>query len=243
MIAFLTSTLGDFYMMDQMKVGLVQKNGFIENLRRVWRDGARGLFITADPDDFMGNDRMRDEFARAFSDEGLTFSSFDVCDSRFREIKSLADFEVIILGGGHVPTQNNFFSRLNLFEKIKEFDGILLALSAGSMNSAEEVYAIPELEGEATDPGYNKWLRGLGITKCRMLPHYQYFRDVYLDGLHVVRDIVMKDVGSGEVYALPDGSYIKVEDGEEIIFGEAHLVTSFGVKQICHDGERTKLPL
>lgn len=241
MIAFLTSTLGDFYMMDQMKVGLVRKNGFIENLRRVWKDGARGIFITADPDDFSGNDRMRDEFARAFLDEGLTFSAFDVCDGRCCDIKSIADYEVIILGGGHVPTQNDFFLEIGLHERIKEFDGILLALSAGSMNCAKNVYAIPELEGEATDPKYNRWLRGLGITECRMLPHYQYFRDVYLDGLHVVSDIVMKDIGEGLVYALPDGSYIKVEGGEEMIFGEAHIIASDGAEQICSDGESIKI--
>ena len=240
MIAFLTSTLGDFYMMDEMKVGLVRKNGFIENLRRVWRDGARGLFITADPGDFSGNDRMRDEFLRAFSDEGLVFSCLDVCDGRGFDI-NVADYDVIILGGGHVPTQNDFFSRMDLHGKIKEFDGILLALSAGSMNSAKDVYAIPELEGEATDPEYNRWLVGLGVTECRILPHYQYFRDVYLDGLHVVSDIVMGDVGEGVVYALPDGSYIKIEDGEEMIFGEAHAIEANGINQICRDGESVKI--
>ena len=241
MIAFLTSTLGDFYLMDEMKVGLVRKNNFIENLRAVWSGEEKGLFITADPDDFSGNDRMRDEFFRAFADEGLPFSSLEIWDGRCEGINSLADYGVVILGGGHVPTQNKFFEKIDLFDKIKGFDGIFLSLSAGSMNSAREVYAIPELEGEATDPSYNRYFRGLGITECRMLPHYQYFRDVYLDGMHVVSDIVMKDVGDGVVYALPDGSYIKVEGDKEIIFGEAHLITSCGVKQICSDGESVEV--
>ena len=236
MIAFLTSTLGDFYMMDQMKVGLVEKNNFVENLRSVWQGEGRGLFITADPEDFCGNDRMRDEFLRAFADAGLRLSSLDVCDGRRGDIDDVKSFDVIILGGGHVPTQNRFFKEIDLFNKIREFDGILLALSAGSMNSAKDVYAIPELEGEATDPGYNKWLPGLGVTKCRMLPHYQYFCDQYLDGLHIVRDIVMADIGDGEVYALPDGSYICVKDGREVLYGEAYLISNGEVKEICRDG-------
>ena len=241
MIAFLTSTLGDFYLMDEMKVGLVRKNNFIENLRAVWKGEEKGLFITADPDDFSGNDRMRDEFFRAFGDEGLPFSSLEICDGRCECVDDLSEFSVLILGGGHVPTQNKFFEKINLFDKIKSFDGIFLSLSAGSMNSAREVYAIPELEGEATDPAYIRYFRGLGITECRMLPHYQYFRDVYLDGMHVVSDIVMKDVGDGVVYALPDGSYIRVENGVETIFGEAHVITSKEVKQICSDGESIKI--
>lgn len=236
MIAFLTSTLGDFYMMDQMKVGLVEKNNFVENLREIWQGKKRGLFITADPEDFCGNDRMRDEFFRAFADAGLEFSSLDVCDGRKCDIDVIQSFDVIILGGGHVPTQNKFFEKIKLFEKIREFDGILLALSAGSMNSAKDVYAIPELPGEATDPSYNKWLSGLGITRRRILPHYQYFRDQYLDGLHIVCDIVMADIGDGEVYALPDGSYICVKDGREVLWGEAHLISNGEVKEICRDG-------
>jgi peptidase E len=185
MIAFLTSTLGDFYLMDEMKVGLVRKNNFIENLRALWRGEEKGLFITADPEDFSGNDRMRDEFLRAFSDEGLPFSTLEICDGRCEGIDSLDGYGVLILGGGHVPTQNKFFEKINLFDKIKSFDGIFLSLSAGSMNSAREVYAIPELDGEATDPSYKRYLRGLGITECRMLPHYQYCRDVHLDGSRV----------------------------------------------------------
>lgn len=238
MIAFLTSTLGDFYMMDEMKVGLVNKNGFIENLRSVWQGEKRGLFITADPDDHSGNDRMRDEFHRAFSDEGLVFSSFDVCDGRRANVENIGDYDVIILGGGHVPTQNKFFKQIGLAEKIGEFDGLLLALSAGSMNSARVVYAIPELEGEATDPEYEKWLSGLGITECMMLPHYQYFRDVHLDGLHVVGDIVVPDTLSGKrVFALVDGSYIMISRGCERLFGEAYLISGGDIKQICKDGE------
>ncbi len=236
MIAFLTSTLGDFYMMDEMKVGLMNKNGFIENLHSVWQEKKRGLFITADPADHLGNDRMRDEFYRAFGDEGLELSSFDVCDGRRAVIEKITDYDVIILGGGHVPTQNAFFKQIGLPQKIGEFDGILLALSAGSMNSARVVYAIPELEGEATDPEYQRWLSGLGITECMMLPHYQYFRDVYLDGLHVVGDIVIPDtLEARRVYALVDGSYIMISDGCERLFGEAYLISEGKVKQICKD--------
>lgn len=241
MIAFLTSTLGDFYMMDEMTVGLVEKNGFVENLHKVWQGEKVGLFISADPEDFAGNDRMRDEFFRAFSDAGLKFSSLDVCDNRCPKIDDISKIQVIILGGGHVPTENKFIEKINLFEKITKFDGIFLSLSAGSMNSARVVYSIPELEGEAIDPSYNRFLRGLGITECMMLPHYQYFKDVYLDGLHVVHDITVPDSFGRKIYAMPDGSYILCHNGEEFIYGEAHLISDGEIRQICRDGENIKI--
>lgn len=237
MIAFLTSTLGDFYLMDEMRVGLVNKNSFIENLRSVLKVGASGLFITADPEDHAGNDRMRDEFFRAFADAEIGFSRLDVCDGRLEFAGKISEYDVIILGGGHVPTQNRFFEKIHLFDEIKKFDGALLALSAGSMNSASCVYAIPELVGEATDPSYERWLRGLGVTDCMIMPHYQYLRDVYLDGLHVVRNIVIPDSVGRKVYALVDGSYIRIADGKETVFGETYLISDGEEKQICFDGE------
>lgn len=241
MIAFLTSTLGDFYMMDEMLVPLEQKNGFIENLSEYWRDGAKGLFISADPEDFRGNDRMRDEFFRAFADSGLPFESLGICDNRNPSVEDIAKFDVVILGGGHVPTENKFFEKINLFDKIHEFDGLLLSLSAGSMNSAKLVYSIPELEGEALDPTYNRYFRGLGITECMMIPHYQYFKDVYLDGLHVIHDLAIPNSAGRKFYAMPDGSYIKVTPTEEYIFGECHLISDGEIKQICRDGEKIKI--
>lgn len=237
MIAFLTSTLGDFYLMDEMVVDLISKNDFTSNLRQIWKRGSKGLFISANPADFSGNDRMRDEFFRAFRVAGLAFERLDICDGRMKGELDLSDVDVIILGGGHVPTQHKFFKKIALKEHLSAFDGILLALSAGSMNSAETVYSIPELEGEALDPDYNRWLDGLGITKCMMIPHYQYFKDVYLDGLHVIRDIAIPNSFGKKFYALPDGSYIMCRDGKEYIFGEAHLISDGKVEQICSDGE------
>ncbi len=241
MIAFLTSTLGDFYMMDEMTVPLMDKNGFVKNLASVWKNGSKGLFISADPDDFRGNDRMRDEFFRAFSQSGVGFSSLDICDNRCPSVENIACYDAVILGGGHVPTENSFFAKIDLFEKIHEFSGILLALSAGSMNSAKTVYSIPEMPGEAVDPGYKRTFPGLGITECMMFPHYQYFKDVYLDGLHVVKDIAIPDSFGKKIYAMPDGSYIMIDESGEHIFGETHLISDGNMTQICSDGESIKI--
>lgn len=237
MIAFLTSTLGDFYLMDEMVVDLVSKNDFTANLRQIWKRGSKGIFISADPCDFSGNDRMRDEFFRAFRVAGLAFERLDICDGRMRGELDLSDTDVIILGGGHVPTQNKFFEKISLKERLESYDGVLLSLSAGSMNSAKLVYSIPELKGEALDPNYDRWLEGLGITECMMIPHYQYFKDVYLDGLHVINDIAIPNSHGKKFYALPDGSYIMVRDGKEFLYGEAYLISDGEIKKISSDGE------
>ena len=70
---------------------------------------------------------------------------------------------LLILGGGHVPTQNRFFQKIGLRERMKAFAGLVIGISAGSMNSAEIVYAHPELEGEAIDLAYPEMSLSLGF--------------------------------------------------------------------------------
>ena len=85
--------------------------------------------------------------------------------------------DVIVLTGGHVPTQNNFLKQLRLRERLLNYNGIIVAWSAGSMNCADVVYAGPEFEGEAIDPLYERWISGLGITDINIFPHFQKLKD------------------------------------------------------------------
>ena len=47
----------------------------------------------------------------------------------------------VMLCGGHVPTQNHFFAQLGLPGLFHNYHGIVLGVSAGSMNAARLVYA------------------------------------------------------------------------------------------------------
>ena len=78
---------------------------------------------------------------------------------------------LIVLAGGHVPTQNAFLCQCGLKEAMKTFDGVVIGISAGSMNCAETVYAQPEEPGEAISKTYRRFLPGLGLTNTMLLPH------------------------------------------------------------------------
>jgi dipeptidase E len=121
----------------------------------------------------------------------------------------------MILSGGHVPTQNRFFEKIRLRDLLKSCEGVVLGISAGSMNSADEVYAQPEEEGEAVDPAYRRFLPGLGLTKTNLLPHYQENKDDVLDGRRIYADIACPDSMGRTFYAIPDGSYLLIDAGKE----------------------------
>lgn len=136
-----------------------------------------------------------------------------------------------------MPTQNKFFRRIGLMQAMKGFDGIVIGISAGTMNCAETVYAQPEMPGESISRIYERFLEGLGLTRCNVLPHYQAVKNDMLDGKRLMEDITYPDSVGQKFYALPDGSYILQKDGTVTVYGEAYLVAERKAEKICSDGE------
>ena len=201
-------------------------NGFLDALRQRFPKDCRALFVCSDPDHSDVTDYYAAETKAGFEEAGFAFASFDVLDGRnAAETNALvAGSDCIILAGGHVPTQNRFFQRIGLKDALRGFGGILITISAGTMNCAETVYAQPEEPGEATDPAYRRFLPGLGLTETMLLPHYQAYKDYTVDGLRVYEDITYADSFGRTFVAIPDGSYLLIENGVETLHGEAFAI-------------------
>lgn len=243
MITFLTSSptgaLDGSYVVD----GLDTSNAFTDNLKKYWKENARVLMITAFPSEHAASDQMTGFFRDAAVKAGLSVSCFDLWDDRSCDTsrEALLSYDVIFLGGGHVPTQNAFFKKLFLRENIQDFDGIVIGISAGSMNAADIVYAQPEEDGEATDPSYQRWITGLALTDINVLPHYNMVHDYYKDGMHLFREITCPDSEGHKFLALADGSYLMITPEETKVYGNAWKLFPDRIEQICHTGEYKKL--
>ena len=243
MTVFLTSSptgaLDGSYVVD----GLDERNGFVSRLREVWPQDARCLMITAFPDDIPASEEMTAFFASAVKKAGLSEECFELWDCRTQvpAAEELQLYDVIFLGGGHVPTQNAFFARLGLREKLIGYKGIIIGISAGSMNCADSVYAQPELPGEALDPAYSRYLPGLALTDINVLPHYQMVKDYMRDGMRLFADITCPDCEGRKAVALPDGSYILIRGEKTEVFGEAYRVLPYGMELLCREGESAAL--
>lgn len=244
MKAILTSALGGSIKVNGTRVPdvLIQQNGLLDRLKSIWIQDARVLIICANPDYHEKNDGVYACLKEAFPMSELSISHIEQCDDRNPDIiENLANIDVLILAGGHVPTQNKFMKQLRLKERLLDYNGIVVAWSAGSMNCADVVYAGPELEGEAVDPLYERWITGLGITNINIFPHFQSLRDDYLDGLRLIEDITFDDSVGHEIIALNDGSYIMLDNGQATLYGEAYMIKDRQLTQICKDGESITL--
>ena len=167
MTIFLTSHIGGSVKKAGKRIpsSLLTDNDLVNNLKKRWPQRAKVLFVAANPNDIEKSKSYQDAYLYAFPFHGMSIESYTISDCRDVEAAAqLADYDVIILSGGHVPTQNAFFREIGLKEKLNTYDGIVIGISAGTMNSAETVYACPELDGEAVDPNYQRFLPGLGLT-------------------------------------------------------------------------------
>ena len=214
-------------------------NGMLDELKKVLKPDCRVLFIASSPDDVERTEEhafaMKDNFERS----GFTFSEYILLDRRSeaqaKELLAKADFAV--LAGGHVPTQNDFFQDINLRELMKDFHGVVMGISAGTMNSADVVYVHPEREGETKFTDEERYRKGLNLTKTMVLPHYQMIKNDVLDGLRLFEDVAYADSMGKEFYCLVDGSYLYGKNGNEELRGEAYLIKDGELKQISREGD------
>ena len=217
-------------------------NGFVDRLKAALPPEPKCLFVCSDPDSPELTDRFGQEMSEAFAEAGMELKEFTTLDRRNDEAAQALIWEsdLVILAGGHVPTQNAYFQEIGLAELLENYQGILMGISAGTMNCAWQVYMQPEEPGES-DPDFPRFATGLGLTGINVLPHYQQVKDYTLDSLRLFEDITYADSLGHSFLALVDGSYI-FNDGEgELLFGEAYTIEDGVLEQISEENDITLL--
>ena len=227
-IIFLTSSL-DFSYKDKFEIKHAHKftslNKIQENFKKYIKKYDNFLYIASIENDNENNDSYFN-FAKQSVNMTMPFKNYFLLDGRTKhkakELIENADF--IFLRGGHLPTQNAFFNKINLKELLKIYNGVICGASAGSMNCASNVYCPPELEGEAIDPNFKKNLVGLGLTNINIMPHFNNVKNTYLDEKHFLKDILLPDSFKTDIIAYSDGAYILICNNISTIYGTAYLI-------------------
>lgn len=203
-----------------------EENGFRSLLFDVLPHHIRCLYIASDPIDTPHNDEWGNYQKKALMNSHFLVDTFTILDDRNKEKTEelVKESDLIILGGGHVPTQNKFFREIHLKKYLKEYEGVIVGVSAGSMNCAKTVYAMPELPGEYLDKKYQRYLPGLELTQTMIIPHYNEIHDDCLDGVHIFKDIAYPDSAKRTFIVLVDGSFIHIHEGKEVIHGLSYKI-------------------
>ncbi len=236
MILFLTSSP---CVIDAPRAILNPANGFVNRLRDCLPQWPRVLVVSSNPEDHDGTCGFANDMSVTLAEYGMPVGALQVLDATSAEYVEylVATSDLIIIMGGHVPTQNQFFAEIGLREVLEGYDGVVMGISAGSMNCADIVYCQPEEEGEGIDPDFVKFAPGLGLTDVNILPHYQQVRKNILDGMRLYEDITYADSMGNTFYAMVDGAYYYQDDEDAVFFGKVGRLQDGVLKWICKEGK------
>ena len=221
-----------------------EDNGFLADVRASLDAVAGGrpprvLLVSAAPDDRGFTESVLKGMSECIHKSGIETEEVVMLDrrnvSRAPELVKRAHW--IVLCGGHVPTQNKFLHEMHFKELLQGFKGVVMGCSAGSMNCAGLVYSHPELPGEAVDPQYRRWLKGLGLTDIQLIPHLEQVRYAQVDGIRLFEDIAFPDSRGHRFYTFRDGGYVKVQDGKPTLYGEAFEITRGAMRRVSEENK------
>lgn len=218
---------------------LSDANYFLDRMRAVLPPYPDVVFVCSNPDDHGGVCSFAAETAAAFLEAGMPFGSYQVISGRNagRAFAMISHSHMVVLSGGHVPTQNTFFRKIRLRHLLHKYEGVVMGISAGSMNCAGEVYVQPEEPGESIDPNYQRFAPGLGLTWVNVCPHFQKVRHMMLDGMRLFEDITFGDSMGRQFFALPDNSYFYQDEEGLYLCGEAYRIKNGILEQLTVNGD------
>lgn len=245
MVTFITSSFVAYQEMDKyVPKPLDESYSFGANLRKYWKKKTVFLHFTSSPDNDIVNDHVARKLKDSFSLSGFNIDEFICFDYRYIDnyarrtgcegkdapnlalLEAINKCDILYLAGGHAPTQNRFMKECGLKEIIEDGlceNKVIIALSAGSVNSAREVYLIPELVGESRI-SFERFTSGLGLTDIQIIPHSDYEKTVTLDGRKLVNDIIANDSYGKRFYLISDGSYFMIRNGITEFFGRGEII-------------------
>lgn len=215
-------------------------NGIIDQLKDNL-EGNRGIaFFASSKSDYPKTDSYANVLFESLKLSGILFDSYYIIDDRFKDsIKNVVDkSDMVFIAGGDTLEEIKFFNEINLRNILKDYDGVIMGQSAGSINLAYDVYNSPEcvedLEKES------KW-QGLCKTRISIEPHFIYSDENFSEDEKLQRKEVLKESYNRVSYGLLDGSHIFDDGKKRFIYGETYKIRNGKITKVCDKKETIEI--
>lgn len=161
-------------------------------------------------------------FLNMFEEIGIHFEHSYVVDGRMsvdEAKKSVAEADVVWLSGGDTPTEYGYFVKYGIDEVISQHSGIIIGMSAGSINLAKT--AICTLTCQ-----HNKLeiYSALGCVDISVEPHF--IRENVTEELIDISKVYT-------IYGLCDDGIIVCSDGKTEFYGDVYKLSHGNIEKIC----------
>ena len=197
-----------------------------EYLKKDIKNNDTIVFIATTFDDYEENDLYYNNLIKHFKNIDITFNKAYLIDNRVA--KDLAkDYilksNIIFLMGGDAKKQIDSVKEYDLFEILKSKEGIILGVSAGSMNQSSRVVYKND---------YNNYViedyEGLGYIDINIYPHLDFNNIDYLKEVFEVSNYT-------KTVALPNDSFIRIENNNIDFVGEYYTIQNSKITMPGHE--------
>lgn len=197
-------------------------NGILDEIRQRLTGYKRVVFVANDPEDTVENDEKGKMFFRSLEMSDMKFEEGVILDSRSKTASRdiLLHSELIILSGGKILKQNAFFREIGMREILAECEGVIVGISAGTMNLCETVFNFPE---EVADINDIKWIEGLGFYDKIIVPHFDCRRHRYLlecEDFDITNDYILPFSKTKDLLGLGNDSFVVIDGDKKKIVGD-----------------------
>ena len=115
-------------------------------------------------------------------------------------------------------------------EIFNNYKGLVIGVSAGTMNLCKTVANFPE---ELVDLDEPRWLSGLGFYDGIVIPHFDGENIAYqipCDEIDVVNDYILPLSKDKEFIGLPNGSYVLIDNNGSVnYYGDVYKISNGAV--------------
>lgn len=194
-------------------------NGFHAQAAEVFRqkisNGNKFAFVASEFEKmYEKTDKYFHIFLNMFEEVGVHFKEAYVVDGRMSSDeaqKAVAEADVVWLSGGDTPTQFSYFQKYGLDKVIKAHDGVVVGMSAGSINMARTSICTLSC-GHYKQEIYE----GLGCVNITVEPHFVRSN---------ISDELIELSRKGTIYGLCDESFIVCTKEYIEFFGEIYKIS------------------
>lgn len=162
-----------------------------------------------------------------FKEIGIDFKKVVILDTTMKKEKmklEINEADVIFLMGGNTLAQNNFLINYDLKQPIKDFDGVVIGVSAGAINLGEISLCSKDISEGVNE---TKMYEGIGRIKYTFEPHFN------LKNTELLKNELYPISNKIDIYGLPNDGGVKIQDEKFIIIkGNIYLIKEKNVEII-----------
>ena len=203
--------------------GIDKKLGFTKKqatyLKKDLHNNLVITFITSSFDNYQINDDYYNNMLNFFSNIKVKIKTSYLVDGRMtpkEAISHINESDAIFIMGGYPGEEMQNITKYKLAASLKKHQGIIMGVSAGSINMNKNICYIDK-DNKVTE------YKGIGLTDFNIAPHLDLNNNAYMEEIYTVSKI-RKTIG------LLNDSFIIVDNKNIEIIGEYHYFDN-GVMQ------------